>query len=75
MGISDLLLDDKDYQLKAVKALYLAFSDEAGNVWNTRDEMSLRDLRKVTSIGLHTDTLIGPVWPDFGASDERRPLF
>jgi hypothetical protein len=52
VGSSDLLLDDKDYRFKAVKALYLAFSGDAANVWNTRDEMSLRDLRKVTRIGL-----------------------
>jgi hypothetical protein len=71
VGISDLLLDGRDYQLKAVKALYHAFSGYVANVWNTRDEMFLRNLRKVTSICLHIDTLIGPVWPDFEAGDDR----
>jgi NTE family protein len=63
-----------EYQLKAVKAVYLALSGGAANVWNARDDMSLRDLRKSASIGLHADTLIGPVRLDFGAGEDSRYL-
>jgi outer membrane translocation and assembly module TamA len=63
-----------EYKLKAVKAVYLALSGGAANVWNARDDMSLRDLRKGASIGLHADTLIGPVRLDFGAGEDRRYL-
>jgi NTE family protein len=63
-----------EYQLKAVKAVYLAFTGGAANVWNARDDMSLRDLRKGASIGLHTDTVIGPVRLDVGAGEDSRYL-
>ena len=35
----------KEYQLKAVKAVYLNLAAQAANVWTTRDSMSLNDLR------------------------------
>jgi outer membrane protein insertion porin family len=62
------------YHLKAVKALYLVLSGGAANVWNNRDDMSPRDLRKGAGIGLHADTLIGPVRLDFGAGQDNRYL-
>ena len=60
-----------EYQLNAVKAVYLVLSGGAANVWNARDDMSLQGLRKGASIGLHADTLIGPVRFDFGAGEDR----
>ena len=63
-----------EYQLKAVKAIYLAVTGGAANVWNVRDDMSPRDLRKGASIGLHADTLIGPVRLDFGTGEDSRYL-
>jgi NTE family protein len=61
-----------DYQLKAVKAVYLVLSGGAANVWENRDDMSPRDLRKGAGIGLHADTLIGPVRLDLGAGEDKR---
>ncbi len=61
-----------EYQLKAVKALYLVLSGGAANVWDKRDDMSLQDLRKGAGIGLHADTLIGPVRLDLGAGEDKR---
>ncbi|MEK6743174.1 MAG: patatin-like phospholipase family protein [Nitrospirota bacterium] len=61
-----------EYQLKAVKALYLVLSGGAANVWDNRDDLSPRDLRKGAGIGLHADTLIGPVRLDLGAGEDKR---
>lgn len=61
-----------EYQLKAVKAVYLVMSGGAANVWSVRDDMSLRDLRKGADIGLHADTRIGPVRLDLGAGEDKR---
>lgn len=63
-----------DYQLKAVKAIYLVLSGGAANVWDKRDDLSSRDLRKGAGIGLHADTLIGPVRLDLGAGEDKRYL-
>jgi outer membrane translocation and assembly module TamA len=63
-----------EYHLKAVKALYLILSGGAANVWDNRDDMSPRDLRKGAGIGLHADTVIGPVRLDLGAGEDRRYL-
>jgi NTE family protein len=63
-----------EYQLKAVKAVYLVLSGGAANVWENRDDLSPRDLRKGAGIGLHADTLIGPVRLDLGAGEDNRYL-
>ena len=63
-----------EYQMKALKAVYLVVSGGAANVWDNRDDMSPRDLRKGAGIGLHADTLIGPVRLDLGAGEDRRYL-
>jgi NTE family protein len=63
-----------EYQLKAVKAVYLVLSGGAANVWDRRDDLSPRDLRKGAGIGLHADTLIGPVRLDLGAGEDNRYL-
>lgn len=63
-----------EYQLKAVKAVYLVLSGGAANVWDKRDDMSPRDLRKGAGVGLHADTLIGPVRLDLGAGEDNRYL-
>lgn len=63
-----------EYQFKAVKALYLVLTGGAANVWKVRDDMSPRDLRKGAGIGLHADTLIGPVRLDLGAGEKDRYL-
>jgi len=63
-----------EYQLKAVKALYLVLTGGAANVWDNRDDLSPRDLRMGAGIGLHADTLIGPVKLDLGAGEDSRYL-
>jgi NTE family protein len=62
----------RDYQLKVVKAVYLGITGQAANVWDTREAMSVRDLRKGAGIGLYADTLIGPMRLDFAAGQEHR---
>ncbi len=61
-----------DYQLSLIKAVYLDFTYQAANVWETRDAMSVRDLRSGAGIGLHADTIIGPVRFDFGHGEQHR---
>jgi NTE family protein len=63
-----------EYHLKVVKALYLMLSGGVANVWDNRDDMSPRDLRKGAGIGLHADTVIGPVRLDVGAGEDDRYL-
>jgi outer membrane translocation and assembly module TamA len=62
----------KDYQLKAGKALYLNLSAQAANVWDSRDAMSVDDLRHGAGVGLHADTVIGPIRLDYGFGERRR---
>ncbi len=62
----------KEYQLKVVKALYAGITGQAANVWDTRDAMSTRDLRKGAGIGLYADTVIGPMRLDLAAGEDRR---
>ncbi len=62
----------KEYQLKAVKAVYLGITGQAANVWDTRKAMSVRDLRKGAGIGLYADSLIGPVRLDLAAGEDHR---
>jgi outer membrane protein insertion porin family len=62
----------REYQLKAVKAVYLGITGQAANVWDTRDAMSTRDLRKGAGIGLYADTMIGPMRLDLAAGEDRR---
>jgi NTE family protein len=61
-----------DYQLSLLKAVYLNLAYQAGNVWNTRDQMSFHDLRTGAGIGLHADTIVGPAKLDFARGEERR---
>lgn len=44
----------------------------AANTWNARDDISTGDLRKGGGIGLHADTLIGPVRLDLGLGESGR---
>lgn len=62
----------KDYQLKAVKAVYLTLTGQAANVWDNREAMSFHELRNAAGIGIHADTLVGPFKLDFGAGEDRR---
>lgn len=62
----------KEYQLKAIKAVYVNLMGQAANVWDSRDEMSVDHLRTGAGIGLHADTLIGPMRLDFGAGAQNR---
>jgi outer membrane protein insertion porin family len=62
----------KEYHLKAVKAVYLNGAVQAANVWDERDAMSFSDLRTGGGIGLHADTIIGPVRLDFGWGEQSR---
>lgn len=62
----------KDYQLNAVKAFYLNVAGQAANVWQSRNDVALNDLRHGGGVGLHADTLIGPVKLDFGIGENNR---
>jgi NTE family protein len=62
----------RDYQLKAVKAFYLNLSAQAANVWDDKRDLTPADLRHGGSVGVHADTLIGPVRFDFGVGEQRR---
>lgn len=61
-----------DYQLSLIKAVYLNLAYQAANVWNTRDDMSIRELRNGGGIGLHADTIIGPIRLDFAKGEQHR---
>ncbi len=61
-----------DYQLNALKALYLNLACQAANVWNERAELSVRDLRSGAGVGLYADTVIGPVRLDLGVAKDNR---
>ena len=61
-----------DYQLKAVRAVYLSISGGAANVWESREAISTRDLRSGAGIGIHADTVVGPFRLDLGAGEQRR---
>jgi outer membrane protein assembly factor BamA len=61
-----------EYQLKLGRALYVNIAGQAANVWNSRDDLSTRDLRYGGGLGLHADTLIGPMRIDFGFGEDRR---
>ncbi|MDH4161622.1 MAG: patatin-like phospholipase family protein [Nitrospirota bacterium] len=61
-----------DYQLKAIKAVYLVLQGNGGNIWDSRESISSRDVLTGGSAGLHADTIIGPVRLDFGAGEDRR---
>ncbi len=61
-----------EYQLKFLRAVYLQLTAQAANVWNARDEMSAKDLKKGGGIGVHADTLIGPVRLDLGLAESGR---
>jgi hypothetical protein len=63
-----------DMMLKAVKAPCLVFTGKAANVWVKREDLSPRDLRKGAGIGIHADTLIGPVRLDLGVGEDNRYL-
>lgn len=63
-----------EYHLNVIRAVYLSLCGGAANVWDARDDMSLHDLRWGASIGLHADTLIGPVRFDIAAGEDRRYL-
>lgn len=61
-----------DYQLSLIKAVYLNLAWNAGNVWDSKDDMALKDLRSGGGIGLYADTVIGPVRLDFAKGEEHR---
>jgi outer membrane translocation and assembly module TamA len=62
----------REYQLSAVRAIYLNIAGQAANVWDSRNEVSVANLRNGVGIGLNTDTIIGPVRLDFGMGEQQR---
>ncbi len=61
-----------EYQLKAVRAVYLSVIGGAGNVWDSRDSISYQGLWTGAGIGIHADTIVGPFRVDLGAGEDRR---
>jgi NTE family protein len=64
----------RDYQLKAVKAVYLQMSGQLANVWDDRKDMTLDDMKNGAGIGLHADTVIGPIRLDYGRGEQQRNI-
>ena len=62
----------REYQLKAVKAAYLTLTAQAANVWDSRDDISVRDLRNGGGLGLSADSLIGPIRLDVAMAEGGR---
>jgi len=50
----------------AGNGFYLGVSIEAANAWETRDEVSLGDLRRAGSLAFGADTVVGPVYVGWG---------
>lgn len=61
-----------EYQLKAVKAVYLTVTGQAANVWDDRNRVAVKDLRNGCGLGLSADSLIGPLRLDFAAGEGGR---
>lgn len=61
-----------DYQFSLLKAVYLNFAYQTANVWDEREDMSLHDLRNGGGIGLHADSVIGPVRLDIAKGEQGR---
>ncbi|MCK9418969.1 MAG: patatin-like phospholipase family protein [Nitrospirae bacterium] len=64
----------REYHLKAVKAVYLNLTGQAANVWERSGAVSVDHLRTGAGIGLHADTIIGPMRLDFGAGAQNRHM-
>lgn len=64
----------RDYQLKAVKAVYLHVAGQLANVWNDRKDMTLENMKNGAGIGLHADTVIGPIRLDYGRGEQQRNI-
>ena len=62
-----------EYHLNAVKGFTLS-SPAVRRTSGMHGTVSLQGLRKGASIGLHADTLTGPVRLDFGAGEDRMLL-
>jgi outer membrane translocation and assembly module TamA len=52
--------------------VYLNVAAQAANVWDIRDEMALDHLRNGAGVGLHADTIIGPVRFDYAVGEQHR---
>ena len=56
--------------------VYLGFSLEAGNVWQSRDEITFRNTLTAGSLFVVFDTLLGPLYLGYGiGEDDRRSAF
>jgi NTE family protein len=64
----------RDYQLKVIKALYLHVAGQLANVWEDRKDMTLDAMRNGAGIGLHADTVIGPIRLDYGRGAQQRNI-
>jgi NTE family protein len=54
-----------------VKGIYVGASVEVGNVWPTRNEASISDLRNAGSVFFVADTIIGPIYLAYGNSGSK----
>jgi NTE family protein len=70
-GVGALLYSYRVLRLPSTlgDAVHVGFSAEAGNLWETRDAMSLSDLRYSGSVFVGADTLLGPAYLGFGYAD------
>jgi NTE family protein len=58
------------------KGIYVGGWLEAGNVWATKDDISLDDLRYAATATLGMETLLGPIYVAYGiAEDDRERLY
>jgi len=65
-----------NYGLGELKAqIYAGFSAEAGNVWQSRSDMTLRSLIYSGSVFIGANTFIGPAYLIYGFSEGGHQLF
>ncbi|WP_426167111.1 patatin-like phospholipase family protein [Sandarakinorhabdus sp. DWP1-3-1] len=55
--------------------VYLGGSLEVGNVWTSRDDISLGSLRTAASLFVAADTPIGPAWLAYGLSEGNGSIY
>lgn len=55
--------------------LYVGMSAEAGNVWRSRAESDLGDLRPAGLLWTGVDTVFGPIYAGYGRTDDAQDSF
>lgn len=73
IGGEVLFLLNQEFRVPIWKSLKGVLFYDAGNVFQTRSEFSLGDLRHVVGFGLRLETPIGPLRVEYGRKVDRQP--